>query len=882
MRFTEHDETRVKNMYATYEEIDDRQSLEMLVLLNKWEKGQITAGDVITDIEHMFDLNGMLAWDYNWARKHGPGTSAFEQELALIKPSILEKKEKLGERCYHIADGQMEWVQRLYDPKGPVTEETRKRLLEEQKHELKGLQHQAVRYGDTIKIPQADALITGPAPYVRVMNDLVKARDEAVKESRDLGVVALEVAMLKVMLYRRHCEYDVEHIEESYEREKQEHIDKYRHQRETLTQHMRDDLASEDIRSPFVIENIQKLISRLENAETNSWEAAIETARFIFDLPEEKPKEKEVKIKDIFDDHSDETFDEEDDVPASRPRNTGKDTYKLKEFIRGLENARQEASELKKDINETLEQFSPHTEDSIKQPLARVWAEERASAEWTALKKAEKEAEKQKKKDAGLATEEDEWESDYISMWGFEEFFAEKHPEGQKVDFIPPIEFPDRKLCSEIHIAPSGTGLIQIYGSDPCHDGIYGTPVARITTYSVSFVPKNPEDKELLKDLVKQAMTVLGDTPYAFELPGWTPSGESYRRPPGKSEWGRSYEYNSESYIETADGRVSPRARFDLDDLWLLYYILEPVIEPSAQIANAMNMALYSEERGAILQPDSFDYVHAGHNVGDDAHYMKNVNPEDLLPKLLKDAFIDLALNNTDEAGFMIRLTTLADHTLTGKIVDAFGTLKTYNNLIDDQRVRGTAVSTYQEALTDRTKDLLAAFLQLPSAENADLGAALKQAVHHLAPSLKAHFRSKTRMETLQLYDALEKHMAEQLATLDNRWTAMMEHAATADERLEKITKLSDIFAGRGKMTDEDRKKLKENALAHPGNLVVADSAVETCMDGIHAGGRYRSKTKGSPYVRKEMPATLKPFVSNPDNRPSGQAVLQAPLNIIK
>ncbi len=516
----------------------------------------------------------------------------------------------------------------------------------------------------------------------------------------------------------------------------------------------------------------------------------------------------------------------------------------------------------RKDPEETLDLFKPETEEQIKGPLAWMWAREKAFAEWKAKKEAAGE------------------EIGYLAGWDFERDGSPGLPgEGEEVEFIPPIEFPDRKLCDEIHIVPSGTGLIEVYENDPDYTekDIYGTAVARITTYSVSLVPKRPEDAELLRETVVNALKVLGDTPYKYELPGFNLSGESYKRvKPSGTEYGYSdYQKTEAPYVVIEDGTVKPRPRFDLDDLWVLYYILEPIIEPSEQIAAAMNAARFAEERGAVLTPDGLDYLGGGHEVADEIGYLKKSDPNEILADAVRDAFIDLALNKIDEAEFLARISTIADHTLTGQMVDPHGAFKTIDGLLEDRRTNKGNLITFEEARQERIEEILRCLVGLAKESDDPIYPALIRLVNETKESIRSHFRDKSKAETMAFNQALARKMREDQA----RWSGARSLGDILGERFKErefSLYLSDAFAGRAKK-DDDTPPEEKKGLSNKANLVVASSEVETCIDGIHAGGRYRSKTKGSPFVRKELPKALEPFCPQRERRAVPLAIMASP-----
>ena len=459
-------------------------------------------------------------------------------------------------------------------------------------------------------------------------------------------------------------------------------------------------------------------------------------------------------------------------------------------------------------------------------------------------------------------------------------FFAEQESkknerESENGEPIVPLDYPDRKLCNGLEIVPSGTGLIEVYEQteydEPFERDIYGTKVARITTYSVSFIPKTPEDLPLLQEIVSKALNVLGTVPYKYELPGHTlHSGESYKRIRNPNAYFSRSDTVASAYVGIEGGKVQPLARFDLDDLWVLFYLLEPIIEPNAQIAAAMNAARYAEERGAILDPHPFDFLDRGHKVTDKSCYLKDTKPEELLQKTLLDCFVDLALRNTDEAGFMLRLTTLADHILMGRIEAPQKHLPTYDRMIANAQERKGDVVPYQDALTKTTKTLICGILGLPPDSTKPLYTALESAIREIATPLREHHRQETRRKEEALWETAFARIGHN--KIGGKEITLESLREEIDQKHLK-QRLSDFVSGKTYVAPESDGPTT-HAVTQKANLVVAESEVETCLDGLHAGGRYVSRTQNSPFVRKELPSALQPFCPTSDNRPDPNKLL--------
>jgi len=602
----------------------------------------------------------------------------------------------------------------------------------------------------------------------------------------------------------------------------------------------------DDGQEHIVHENIKAIRHRLESGEFSSWDAARAIAEVIF-------------------------LNQHPDANVT--------VSPVQQFIEDLEENRSEANEHKKDISKTLRAITSETEAQVKKPMALVFALKRAHEEYIQTEVAN-----------GKSLEEAKRESYYITYDDLD------LPANDDLELIIPIDFPSRELCSIIEIGPSGTGLIQILDKDP-HHSWSPTSVGRITTYSISFVAKTLDDIEPLKEILQKALSLLGELPYKYGLAGVTSSGEPYKRmSPAGERLGSDWEYYASNYIQTNGTRLSPIALFDLDDLWTLYYLMEPVIEPSAQIAAAMNAARYAEERGAILAPPDDQFGMRRHTIENESGYLKKSKPERILADAMADSLADFARNEIDEAEFAVRVSTLAHHTLMGSIADISGTFPTFNSLLEDRRAEGKSVITYEIALHERFEELLRCLIGQPKDSARPLYVALIAAVREIGKPLKEQSREELRHRALA---AEEADLRRQRANRSARGNFYEER--TVDIGKEETAKvLSDAFAKRARLTDQEVKERHKDALTVPTHLIVASSAVETAIDGIHHAhvakefyegevkdeseegegieydyaerpsydGYYITRTKGSPHVRKELPEKLKPFCPQENHRP--------------
>ncbi|MDX1921911.1 MAG: hypothetical protein SFW65_02135 [Alphaproteobacteria bacterium] len=556
-----------------------------------------------------------------------------------------------------------------------------------------------------------------------------------------------------------------------------------------------------------ILPNIVAVRERLESGDFNSWQASVAIAEIMLNPPRSRFEF---------------SFREDDEHP-------------LIAFKQGVEKERKQCEAKRRDSASTLGIFEPETEEKIKGELAHHFAKLRAREAYMAQR-----------------TPLDESIDGLLGVFGVSYEHSSSIKEGEAVEFLPPIEYPGRTLCSKAYITPTGTALIELDEDgtvEPHERGIYGTTVGRITTYSIEFVPKEQVDLELLASVVRKAVEVLGTYPYPYNSPEWTPSGEGY-------EGVRGYR----GMVFPSEGRVTLFAKLDLDDLWRLYYLVEPVLEPSEQIAAAMNAARYAEERGAVLVPSGgFDYLDEGHSVEDSSGYIKKDDPN-ILRSGLRDAVSDLVLNKIDEAGFLIRVVTLADHTLTGRIIDRTNSFPSFDKMIAEQGGRSD-LATYEGALKQRTQEFVRGILGLPEDSDIPLHMALRAAVKEIGQPLKQ--RQKENDAAAQQ----AKH-----ALIEEQWQRITATPITVERIFAEIEQGAD--------KPKVKKKAEETSPDARTDLVIVDSEVEPCIDGLYCDGRYRTRTKGSPFVRKEMPSALQPFCPQ-GTRPRPQMLLGDPKNIL-
>jgi hypothetical protein len=456
----------------------------------------------------------------------------------------------------------------------------------------------------------------------------------------------------------------------------------------------------------------------------------------------------------------------------------------------------------------------------------------------------------------------------------------------------------DGPLCNELYIAPSGSGLIKIDIHNGGVDSYYGLKSARVTTYTISFKPKNADCLEQLSSSIEVALSALKTVPRMHHslIPGHGGElGNDYERP--------------QPYVREKDGKLMILDKLDLDDLWTLYYMIEPLLEPNTQIASAMNMARYSEERGAPLDPDALYLENETLNASAESHVIQN--NEHALAQSLKDAFEDVALKRISQQQFVSRLAVIADHTLQGTMHDPKKQLATYTKLIEHEKSHTpednqSELTTYEQAMHQRVCDLVRV-LTGNFDEDAALDLALFQTINYYRPILME--QNKQQKIAGAEDDALRIHEKNQQAR--NRAGGDILKNIQKDLMIENdsynVKNLSDAF---DKLRGHKRRELRtfegesgheydqyigEAALVEDkeNQLVIRDSDVETCLDEIHYIGHispewdhesegqpvyYRSKTKGSIYPRKELPTKLKPFSPDQDMRRGFNAIEFKPL----
>ncbi|NBX65455.1 MAG: hypothetical protein EBQ96_00445 [Proteobacteria bacterium] len=831
----EDDERDNKNRFATYEQIDERQAVDLLVLLDKWENAELEPHEALVSLNHIMGCRAAFLIGYNVGKKFAPGGEQFKKFAAEVPGDVAKGPSRSIRSAKQEARQTIEHIDRIKagrKDKATTDTEVPIRYLTE-------LQAFRTKHPSLAKPLKVNDDLMGHPTFVEAVRSLLPIRDEAIAAGDKLIEAICEHAIVKMRSELKEAQDRAADPEKALADYTAEATVKWADTVEEVKKMLRPEVFDPQKRKAIKT-HIAYIRTKLEKGKAGSWEAAEKIAEILLPPADEKDWDQR-------------------DAPILQIREDLKQSHEA-------------AQKHKSDPQQTLDLFKPITEADIKGPLAIKFAKNRAYAAWYKA-----EVEKWKAEHGGK--EPGPYD---ISEWGFSRAGYPGYPkEGEAVAFIPPIDYLDRKLVHGLEIAPSGTALIEVYEHDDAswEVDIYGSSVARITTYAITFEAKSDEDAKALQAVLKRALEVLGDQRHKYTAPDYTPSGDGYVRPQGTAQDDSNYFDRIRNYIKLDGCKVSPALRLDLDDLWLLYYLMEPVIEPNAQIAAAMNAARYAEERGAILAPHAVDFIDKGHNVADPLNSFKK-DEDDLLAAAARDALISRALNTIDDAQWTLRMATLAAHTLNGGIVDNHGAFPAFDRLIAEGKTgKSGALVTFDEALKDRTHALMQCVLGLPEGSTIPIPAALAAVLSKISSPLQERFRAEAKSDHIATDLAISRKMNSFAASGGD----MFSQITAGFDAQEMAERISGLFAGRAAQTNSEASEARDAAyprdaehnriggpVATSGNsLVVASSAVETAIDGIHADGRYQTRTKGSPLVRHEMPETLKPFCPQPRNQPS-------------
>ncbi len=390
-------------------------------------------------------------------------------------------------------------------------------------------------------------------------------------------------------------------------------------------------------------------------------------------------------------------------------------------------------------------------------------------------------------------------------------------------------------------------------------EDLYGTTTARITTYSVSLMPQDPAHMLALAARVKTALEEIADTRPAFDIPfDYTARDEAYERPARHRKWNEDDPITYDHiHVNVYDDRVQIKTWLDLDDVWNLYYLLEDIIQPNAQIAAAMDAARRAEERGVLLRKADMNAYYANSSMKPEEQMgsLDDTPAEDYVPKTMEDTLKLYALGEIDEEQFLQRTLVLADHTLTGRMCDPVGLLPAFNRLTDQSGKNGAAgaLITYDEALRERTRDLLKIMTGTYN-EDRPLFPALIKKVAEISKPL----RDKLRAVALNEQIAIHENSLRELRGERSR-NPFADLINMPDDKEDPKTRVK--FAN-PTLTEEERQNRAN--IARTANIALRASDVGVTSDRTWRDTAYVSRSKNSLWVRKDLPSALKPFVRTP------------------
>ena len=910
-----------KNLHCTIDEIDERQTLELLVVLDLWEEGEMSPEDVIMHTLQIVGASDMnLTWEYAYSLRNDlPGTETFDAQLESAPEYIEEAWQNISRMNEKNALSSVEHMVERYNKLKPEIQE---KWLNEEKERLS---EKLIETG--YKPLKRNTDLSGPRGYVDTVHALIAYRDELASQGNEYAASRAECEICDSRHSKDKAERDFNDLPGAIERIKQDAIDRHELNRERVRENFRSEVLEQSLNQQ-VAEHIAILKQKIDDLEINSWDAAIAIAQLILSpdakigfgkyseqLEREIREEQERCQKEYAGRDARETFDKlQPETEADFIKRYGD------AFADEAKYQRWRAQRLKLfDLAFPIENYPDTKEKGIEDLIDEL---QKISSSYVSGSDEEKETwnkiqdlvdsdreRKRKKPDAHwtkfdrniMRSNTASWDAyidqrdleDYLYsdevIAYFEKFLKvdQKNELARQGDnnFKSPFLGLTDILCNEMHISPSGTARIKLTPSEDDHEmmGYRCADTARITTYSISFKPLDPERAEELRTLVYEALEAVAyiEHPY-FYSPN---DDDSYERPAGRDGWRERYgSVSNHVYIE--DGLVKVTQKLDLDDLYVLYYMLEPALELNGQITAAINSARFSEERGAVLAPDPFhggQYDHGSYEIEEESGTLLGVPEEQLFAKSVRDAFVDLALGKIDQAGFTARLQIIADHTLTGKMQDQHRALPTYKQMIEDKsKEKEGALITYDDALKYRVSDIVRTSIGLSEDSEIPLSAAIIGFTHRIKPKLLEQFREAAADKQKKINHHYESGAWRQRYNREDDVLAKLakkrrEEAEASKEDPESgkavldwlqgqdmLHTLSDAFAGKTGGFHED------NALAFKGNIVVRDSEVETCIDGIYIlndGTSYRTRTKDSLLPRKDLPSKLKPYTPDHDPR---------------
>jgi hypothetical protein len=435
-------------------------------------------------------------------------------------------------------------------------------------------------------------------------------------------------------------------------------------------------------------------------------------------------------------------------------------------------------------------------------------------------------------------------------------------------------------------------------------DDYYGTNIARITTYGISFTPENPEDLEKLQDQISAAVKMLGTVPPAFGIPTDQDVGMGYyearqeRYDDSKPYYKRPNPYGKFCAVDVSheSGKVSIRTRLDLDDLYTIYYLLEDSITPSAEIAQVLNAARYAEARSAPMRKEDIPSTYGNDHMGlaDRLGNLERTEASRIPETMLTSTFKMFAAGKMSEADLLRETMLVADQTLSGRIghpaLPSFGVLQTFGE-------KAGLPATYQGALKERTTDLLHVLARLPE----DSDAPVIRALHQRAVDEKDAVIAELQGDIEETYrDITERSYRGIGKGFDPKdFLAKIEGIEAEHKKAQTISDALSGYATRKFQIDSDEayarfhqacennpdpqacterlmkewKEKREKSLAPRIGLVEKDPEVSACMDRVYDDTIYTSRMKNSPWPRHELPAALHSFI-DPHADPAQQSHL--------
>jgi hypothetical protein len=168
----------------------------------------------------------------------------------------------------------------------------------------------------------------------------------------------------------------------------------------------------------------------------------------------------------------------------------------------------------------------------------------------------------------------------------------------------------------------------------------------------------------------------------------------------------------------------------------------------------------------------------------------------------------------------------------------------------------------------------------LPKNSKISTADALNRILLNISDKLQKKHRGAAKREQIALREAWDRQESVFAMRFENEgW--QINHAGDLDEEGCEVPFwaeiISDAFAGHPWRSEEERDKARKGALTNKSTgLILASSQVEPALDGLHAGGRYRTRTKGSPLVRYELPTALEKFNPRGTHQPSRGLLLAA------